>query len=164
MKYYGKGSLSTLIKVSLDLAMIIGFIVALLTIKNTYIDSTEILSAPKKILVMILLIVGISCVFLIVLGLRKVLITLEQGDPFVNSNVKALSRISYECFIISACYILNTLFNSDFKEFKFIYVDSKGVHTDMEFIIFIFAGLFILILSKVFKKAVEYKEENEFTI
>ncbi|WP_027634503.1 DUF2975 domain-containing protein [Clostridium hydrogeniformans] len=164
MKYYGKGSLSTLIKLSLDLAMIVGFIVAILTLKTTYMEGTEILSTPKKILILSLLIIGITCVFLIVLGLRKVLITLESGDPFVHSNVKALSRISYECFIIALCYILNTLFSSDLKEFKFIYVDSKGVHTDMEFIIFIFAGLFILILSKVFKKAVEYKEENEFTI
>ena len=102
--------------------------------------------------------------FLIVANLRKILLSLMKANPFIRENVKALKKVSSECFIIAGCYICNMVINSNFKDFNFIYVDDKGIHTDMEFIIFLFAGCFILILAKVFQQAVEYKEENDFTI
>ena len=75
-----------------------------------------------------------------------------------------LKRISLLCFLISICYAINFVINGQYKNFNIAYVDTSGIHTDIEFLIFFFVGWFILILSQVFKQAVEAKEENEFTI
>lgn len=67
--------------------------------------------------------------------------------------------------IMIAMVYYNTFF-IDTKSFqdgnKYIY--EKGIHTDTELIIFLIAGVFIAILSKIFKEAVKYKEENDYTI
>ncbi|GFZ34203.1 hypothetical protein CSC2_47290 [Clostridium zeae] len=164
MKYYGEKSMSSVLTRILDIVLILGIIATIFIFKNTFIDNIVEIDFSKKIVVFILLAIGIGCVFLIVMSLRKVLFSLVKANPFISENVKALKRVSYECFTIAGCYIVNILANSNFKEFKFIYIDNKGVHTDMEFIIFLFAGCFILILSKVFQQAIDYKEENDFTI
>lgn len=59
---------------------------------------------------------------------------------------------------------LNFFSNDQFKDFSLISIDSKGTHTDMEFLIFFFAGLFVLILVQVYKQTVEVKDENDYTV
>lgn len=165
MKYYGKGSMSSVLKKTLDVLLIIGAIATILIFKSVILGKvSEEISIGTKVLIAVLLAVGICCVFLIVFNLIKVLNSLVNSNPFVASNVIILKRISMQCFAIALCYIINFIFNSNLKEFQFIYVDNGGVHTDMEFIIFIFAGCFIYILSKVFKQAIDYKDENDFTV
>ncbi|HCW04918.1 MAG TPA: hypothetical protein DGK91_10605 [Clostridium sp.] len=70
----------------------------------------------------------------------------------------------WSCFTITACYIINFIINNQFRDFKFILIDEQGILTDIEFLIFFFTGCFILILSQVFKQAIEYKEDNDLTI
>jgi hypothetical protein len=164
MKYYGQKSMASVLKRILDFILILGIIATLFIFKDTFINNAINLDYFKKAVIFVLLAVGISCVFLIVVNLRKILLSLVKANPFINENVRALKKVSRECFIIAGCYILNILINSNFKDFNFIYVDGKGIHTDMEFIIFLFAGCFILILAKVFQQAVDYKEEHDFTI
>ncbi|MBU3197369.1 DUF2975 domain-containing protein [Clostridium algidicarnis] len=165
MKYYGKGSMSSVLKKTLDVILIVGVIATILIFKSVLLGKvSEEISMSKKVLITVLLAVGICCVFLIVFNLIKVLNSLVNSNPFVVSNVIILKRVSIQCFAIAFCYIINFIFNSNLKEFQFIYVDNKGVHTDMEFIIFIFAGCFIYILSKVFQQAIDYKDENDFTV
>lgn len=164
MKYYGRKSMSAVLEMILNITLLIGAIATALIFYNTLFNMKEDIGMGMKILVIILLAVGISCVFLIVIELKRVMSTLVKADPFVRDNVRSLKRISVDCFIIGGCYLINFIFGSNLKEFQFIYIDSKGIHTDMEFIIFIFAGCFIAILSKVFQQAVQYKEENDFTI
>lgn len=115
-------------------------------------------------LVIILLIAGISSLFYIVFQLRGIIKTLIIGDPFVRSNARAFKKISISSLIIALCYLINLFINSNLKEFKFIYVDTMGIHTDMEVFIFLFASAFIFVLAKVFDKAVTFKEENDLTI
>ena len=164
MKYYGKKSMSAALEMVLNITLFIGAIATAIIFYNTLFNMNEDIGMGMKVLVIILLAAGICCVFLIVLELKRVMSTLVKADPFVRANVKSLQRVSVDCFIIAGCYLINFIFGSNFKEFQFIYIDSKGIHTDMEFIIFIFAGCFIAILSKVFQQAVQYKEENDFTI
>lgn len=114
--------------------------------------------------VMILLAVGISSLFYIVFQLRGIIKTLIIGDPFVRSNAIGFKKISIASLIIALCYLINLFINSNLKEFKFIYVDNMGIHTDMEVFIFLFASAFIFVLAKVFDKAVTFKEENDLTI
>lgn len=164
MKYYGKKSMSSILNIVLTITLIIGVIATGAIFYNTFFNMKEEISALVKFLVALLLIVGINCVFLIVFQLKKVVQSLVNADPFIASNVVILKRVAIECYTIAGCYIVNFLVNSNLKEFQFAYVDNKGIHTDMEFIIFLFAGCFISILSNVFKQAVEFKEENDSTI
>lgn len=164
MKYYGERSMVGMLKLILNLTLVAGVIAAASILYSTGVNLKSQIDPWDKGIIMLLLCIGIICVFLIVIQLKRVINTLIEANPFVMGNVKNLRKISVECFIVAGCYLVNFLINLNFKEFKFIYVDSNGIHTDMEFIIFIFAGCFILILSKVFEQAVEYKEENDFTV
>ncbi|AEB76240.1 DUF2975 domain-containing protein [Clostridium botulinum C/D] len=164
MKNYKEWSLSQILLIVLDVILILGVIITAIVYYNTFLKYTGDLNGLNKFIMFILLTVGIVCIFLIVLELRKIVLTLNKGNPFVWLNVRALKRISVECFIIAACYFGNFIVNFGKNKYKFIYLDSKGIHTDTEPIIFILAGVFIAILANVFKKAIEYKEENDFTI
>ncbi|AYE35222.1 DUF2975 domain-containing protein [Clostridium septicum] len=164
MKFYGEKSLSQILKITLNIAIIFGIVMTGDVFYNTFFNREKSLNTNEKVVFVTLLIIGIISLFLIVLELRKIIGTLIESNPFVRENVVSFKKISVESFIIAGCYITNLIFNSNFKNFKFIYVDNSGIHTDMEFLIFLFAGIFIFILAKVFEKAVEFKEENDFTI
>ncbi|MCD3244803.1 DUF2975 domain-containing protein [Clostridium botulinum C] len=159
-----KISLSQILLLVLDIILILGVITTVIVYYNTFFKGSENLNGLNKFIMFALLTVGITCIFFIILELRKIVLTLIKGNPFVWLNVKALKRISLECFIIASCYIVNFIVNFGENKYKFIYLDSKGIHTDTEPIIFILAGVFIAILANVFKTAIEYKEENDFTI
>ncbi|MNP13052.1 hypothetical protein D3C76_1053170 [compost metagenome] len=90
--------------------------------------------------------------------------SLVKENPFTRENVKALKRMSICCITVATCYIINLIINFSSGQYKLIYIDNTGIHTDMEFLIFIFAGLFIYVLSKVFENAIEVKEENDYTV
>lgn len=113
---------------------------------------------------LILFLIGTGSLILILYNLRKILKTVIKVNPFTMENVKSLKHIAYYCFIITICYLINLFYNNQFRNFSFIQIDSKGIHTDMEFVIFFFAGLFVLILAQVYKQAVEVKEENDYTV
>ncbi len=164
MNYYGKKSLSSAIKIVLDIVSILGAILAVVIIYQGVSSKGIDISTPTKILIVALLIIGIGSLFSIIFDIRKILISLVNTDPFTIENVNNLKRMSWKCYVISGTYILNMIFNTSLRNFKLIYLDSTGIHTDMEFIIFLFAGCFLYILSKVFDQAVKYKEENDFTI
>lgn len=164
MKFYGEKSLSQILKITLNIAIIFGIVMTGNVFYNIFFNRENSLNTNEKVVFGTLLIIGIISLFLIVLELRKIIGTLIESNPFVRENVVSFKKISVESFIIAGCYISNLIFNSNFKNFKFIYVDNSGIHTDMEFLIFLFAGIFIFILAKVFEKAVEFKEENDFTI
>ena len=167
MKYYGEKSLSEILGLVMNFTIVFGMFLTAALGYNTLSkgDSGEFnFELWQGSLVVALLVVGISCLFLIVFNLKKIIGTLVKADPFVRENVVAFKRISIQSFIISMCYFINLLVNYNLKEFKFIYVDNSGIHTDMEFLIFLFAGIFIFILAKVFEQAIKYKEDNDLTI
>lgn len=112
----------------------------------------------------IIFFIGTSSLILILYSLRLILRSVLEVNPFTMSNVKSLKNISICCFVITGCYLINFFLNGQFKSFSLISIDSKGIHTDMEFLIFFFAGLFVLILAQVYKQAVEVKEENDYTV
>jgi len=162
MKYYGKSSLSLFLKILLDILGIGGFILFLFILKDTL--KKDLSFSPAAVVTCLLFVIGSLALFAILFYLRKIVISLIKVTPFVIENVKSLKRMSICCFIISACYVINFVINNKLKDFQLINIDSKGVHTDVEFLVFFFAGCFILILSQVFKQAIEYKEDNDFTI
>lgn len=164
MEMENEKKVSRMLSIILNITIIFGiFLTGILVYSNFIEKGIEDVIIDKGIII-VLLIVGISSLFYIVFMLKGIINTLIKGDPFVRSNAIAFKKISVSCLIISLCYFINLFINSNFKEFKFIYVDNMGVHTDMEVFIFLFAAAFIYILAKVFDKAVTFKEENDSTI
>ena len=164
MEMKNEKNLSSVLSIILNITIIFGIILTGILVYDTFIQKGIEDVIIDKGIIIILLVVGISSLFYIVFMLKGIINTLIKGDPFVKSNAIAFKKISVSCLIISICYLINLFINSNFKEFKFIYVDNMGIHTDMEVFIFLFASAFIYILAKVFDKAVSFKEENDLTI
>ncbi|WP_142415357.1 DUF2975 domain-containing protein [Hathewaya massiliensis] len=164
MMSYEKHSLSKILAFVLDMILIFGIIITAIVYYNTFFIDTKSFQGSNKIIMGILLTIGVVCIFLIVFQLKKITYTLVKGSPFIWDNVKSLNKISKYCFVIAGCYFLNFLVNIGKETYRFIYIDEKGIHTDTELIIFLISGVFIAILSRIFKEAVKYKEENDYTI
>lgn len=162
MRYYGKKSLASLLDFILTIVLIGGVVLTAITYYQT-ITNNDIINITV-ISTFLLLTIGIISIFIVVLELKKVIKTLVLENPFTLGNVKSLKRIAVSCFTVAGCYFLNFLVNVGKDSFKMIYVDGKGIHTDYELFVFLLAGCFIGILSKVFEQAVKYKEDNDLTI
>lgn len=98
-------------------------------------------------------IVTVSGIFAAVLlyNLKTVYKTFAEDNPFVLKNVKYLNAIAFSCSGITLCYIVKAIF----------------LFTPATLMVVLVFGLSILLaisLRDLFKKAVEYKEENELTI
>ncbi len=95
----------------------------------------------------------ISGVFALIIlwELRNMFKTVIKEDPFVIGNVKSLKRMGICAFIISAC-----------MAFRLVFVLTPAAMVLVT--VFLIAGLFSMVLSQVFDKAVTYKLENDFTI
>lgn len=97
-----------------------------------------------------LYVTGLFCL-LICHEMRKIFKTLNRRNPFMMDNAVSLKRVSICSFIISICYVVKIIcYNS--------------ILTMVITMIFVILGLFLLVLSEVFKQAVEVKEENDLTI
>ena len=98
----------------------------------------------------ILMLTGAVGVYILI-TLRGMYKTLLSGNPFVQSNVKAFGRMAVSCLIIALCYIV-----------KCFVVFSLG--TVVVVVVFVIASLFCITLKDLFREAVEYKEENDWTV
>jgi len=91
------------------------------------------------------------CTLYILWQLKTIFKTLLGGDPFVSANITCLRKCAVATFIIAIIY---------FGKMFFWFTPS----TAAIFIIFSLAGLFLLTLKDVFKQAIAYKEENDWTV
>ena len=164
MKYYGKKSLSSVLKLSIDVLIVIGIIMYIALMWNTLFVKHLSITSFKVLITCVLFACGSFSLFVILFVLREILNTIIKSTPFVHENVVSLRKISICCFIIFTCYIINFFLNGQYINFNLVDFDLSGIHTHTEFIIFFFAGLFLLILAEIFNKAVKVKEENDFTI
>ena len=162
MKYYGKKSLSSMLNITLSMILFFGVILTGLTYYKTF--SEDNMKNIDGIILFIILTIGVICTFTIIIELKRVIKTLVLENPFILENVKSLRRITFSCFTISGCYLINFLIGIGKNDYSIIYIDTKGVHTDAEIFIFLLAGCFVGILSKVFQQAVKYKKDNDLTI
>lgn len=88
---------------------------------------------------------------LIIYELRKMFKTVLDDDCFIHANVVSLRKMgTYSFFIavITACRL-------------FLYLTPAVI---IVILVFVIAGLFSKVLSRVFDKAVTYKLENDLTI
>ncbi|MCL2164471.1 MAG: DUF2975 domain-containing protein [Oscillospiraceae bacterium] len=91
------------------------------------------------------------CALYIVWQLKSMFRTLLGGNPFVAANVSCLRKCSVSCFLIAIIYTIKLIFWFSFM-------------TSVAVIIFSLIGLFCLTLKDIFKQAIAYKEENDWTV
>lgn len=107
---------------------------------------------------------GIIALF-IIYQFIKIFKNLKSNILFCEDNSKRLSIVSNSCFILSTLYLIIAIFifliMSKVME-KFIYY--IFAFSIILMVIFVVAGIGIKILCEIYKKAIEYKEENDFTI
>ena len=93
---------------------------------------------------------GLSSLF-ILWQLKAMFKTLLGGNPFTDSNVSSLRRCSVASFVIAIIYIVKLTF-------------WFSIASSIIVIIFALLGLFCLTLKDIFKQAIAYKEENDWTV
>ncbi|MCL2336689.1 MAG: DUF2975 domain-containing protein [Firmicutes bacterium] len=98
----------------------------------------------------ILLLSGL-CALYIVWQLKTIFKTLLGGNPFVEKNVGCLRRCAVASFVIAIIFLVKT---------SIWFTIASAIIV----IMFAILGLFCLTLKDVFKQAVAYKEENDWTV
>lgn len=93
---------------------------------------------------------GILCL-LIVGELRKMFGTVLADDAFVDANTRSLRQMGKYSFLVALLSVV-----------RLFYRITPAVIVVA--IVFSIAGLFSLVLSQVFEKAIQYKKENDLTI
>lgn len=171
MKILGENSLSSRVIVGLNILFTIIFLtdmVVLSTIAKaiySIIIKEDIESNILNLTLFIMIIAtGIIALF-IIYQFIKIFKNLKKNILFCENNSKSLDIISKNCFIISAIYFIISIFllliiSNLIGEFiYFIFTFSI-----MFMVIFTVLGIGLKILNEIYKKAIEYKEENDFTI
>jgi uncharacterized protein YxeA len=97
-----------------------------------------------------LVVSGIASVY-IMYNLKSMFTTLLGGNPFVESNVSCFRKMAVASFIIALIYIAKCFY-------------WFTLATVVIVIAFAIAGLFCLTLKDIFKQAVYYKEEHDYTV
>lgn len=154
MRYTGKNSLATFIKILILLSGILGIIImaslpwTLSWLMKIFYEGS--VSNLYIFFIIILYVLGLSTLA-ILNELRIIFNSLEKTDPFTHRNVVALKRITVLCVVNCVVFLVK------------VFV-ANSLMTMVALFVFFVAMLFSLILSEVFKKAVEYKEDNDLTI
>ena len=153
MFVFGKKSLSVIFKTVLQCIFIGGLTIFLslpLCLK-WYLEFSENYSEDYFLKTLILLYVsGVLALAVLYLSIR-LLNNINKTTPFNIENPKILKTIGVCSLLIAAIYFIA------------IFV-IKSVFTIILFMIFVMLGFMAVILSEVFKKAIEYKEENDLTV
>jgi len=92
-----------------------------------------------------------ACLLYILWQLKAMFKTLIGGNPFVGENIGCLRKCSVASFIIAIIFIAGIVVWRSFLSLAAV-------------IIFSLLGLFCLTLKDIFKQAVAYKEENDWTV
>ena len=91
------------------------------------------------------------CAVYILCQLKAMFKTLLNGNPFVAENVSCLRKCAVASFLIAIIFTIETLIGF-------------SVMASVIVIMFSLLGLFCLTLKDLFKQAIAYKEENDWTV
>lgn len=113
-------------------------------------DAYHQLPAAAYPLTGILLASGLCAVY-ILFQLKKLFRTLLGGDPFVQANISCFRKMAVAAMLIAVIYAGKCIWSFTFPSAIVV-------------VVFVIASLFCLTLKDVFKQAVFYKQEHDFTI
>lgn len=153
MTILGKKSLSSYLKIFLDLIFLGGIIIfiGLPFFLKWYFNMLSRINSENYYFILVFLYFTGFFALWIFHEVRKIFKTLNRKNPFMMDNVISLKKISAGCFIIAFAYIIKILcYNS--------------ILTVIIAMIFIMGGFFLIVIAEIFKQAIEYKEENDLTI
>ena len=145
---------SRILKYALYVTFVVGIIMTLtlpLTI-DTYariIASGTFTASYRAFILPFLMIVAVPCLW-IVLEMIGMMRSIPSG-PFVMRNVRALNRIGFIFFILTAAFFVKCLFFLTFLTLACTFF-------------FIGSGLFALTLAALIRQSVAFREENDLTI
>ena len=100
------------------------------------------------------------CTAVILWQAKRVLDNMLWRSPFVVENAESLRTASLACFVISGASLARTVWG-------FFYYKSLSPLLTYNFLfcpMFLMAGLLFLVMSALFRQAVELKAENDLTI
>ncbi len=178
MKILGEKSLSSKVKVGLEVLFVI---IALWDMVIFAIIGNIVLSETKDIvfknylseIILITIISVVLCLtglvaLYIIYQFIKIFKNLKQNKLFENENTKHLNKIALFSIIISVLYLIILIGISITlnKSLQFSQLDAILIKViiGVFFMGFLVFGIGIKILNEIYKKAIEYKEENELTV
>ena len=155
MQILGKKGLGEYLKKILQIFLVLGVIISIIL--------PFILKNNNFNLILSIIIIYPHSLFLVIIASNfiKTFDSLEKNNPFCFENVKILKQTGYISLIQSFFWMLDfiilLLWN---KEIDIV----EGLIIAFMFVLFIGVAIALFILSELFKKATEYKKENELTI
>jgi len=110
------------------------------------------LGYPTNLIVQVIILISSgSCAVYILFQLKTIFKTLVKGNPFVHENVSCLRKCGVASLLIALIYLVRSAF----------WFTAGSV---LIVIICTLLGLFSLTLKDVFKQAIIYKEESDWTV
>ena len=141
-----------LTKVLIDIMLVAGVICCIaVPFVVPLLEGRFIFLSDITIPVTIILIFAGLCSLFILWQLRAMFKTLLGGNPFVQANVTCLRKCAVASFVIALTFIASIPFRVTLASITIV-------------IMFALLGLFCLTLKDVFKQAIAYKEENDWTV
>ncbi|MDO4572395.1 MAG: DUF2975 domain-containing protein [Clostridia bacterium] len=147
--------LQTLVKLLIIIGMLCGLAVGILALTVLLPDAAQFFAEEQKppafsyIAGALAVLCVAGCEF-IAITLFRMMCTLDR-DPFVKENVRALRHMGWTALIVMALALATLLLHP--LALAVLAAPPLGM-----------CGLFSLVLSGVFEKAVAFKEENELTV
>ncbi len=102
------------------------------------------------VLVVILFTSGIAAVYILYI-LKKMMKTLMDGDPFVMENVKCFLKMACACAVIGVVYAVKCVLLFSWTTLLVVGAAVMGT-------------LICMTVSGIFRQAVQYKQENDWTV
>ncbi|NLC96034.1 MAG: DUF2975 domain-containing protein [Erysipelotrichaceae bacterium] len=132
----------------LALAIMGVFIINYLS-KITYIINIASVFEKYKIFYIISTYSCLSVGFYILISLSKLLNNIDKEEIFTKENIALLRYISWACFVIALIGMISIIY-----DYAWVIVFFVGV----------FMGMLLRVIKNVFSRALEIKEENDFTV
>ncbi len=162
MKYLGEKSLSSLLKLFID---IIWYLSLIIFIPNIIWAVQVVASVSgENILFHILFQVAFIAFILIGYELRKIFKSLTIKEPFIMENVRRFRVIGISIIFIGIFDFIYNINKYGINGFYILHMDAQGFSSRCGVLIFVFLGIMALVLAEIFKSAIEMKEENNLTI
>lgn len=153
MFVFGKRGLSVIFKIVLQ-CIFVGGLIIFITLPlclKWYLEFSEIYSSDYFYRTLVLLYLSGILALTVLYQSIKLLNNINKKSPFNVENPKILKMIGICSLLIAGIYFIA------------IFIITS-VFTIILFMIFVMLGFMSIILSEVFKKAIEYKEENDLMI
>ncbi len=164
MRILGKNSLSSVVMLFLCVLLILCIIAivagGIFVLSNFSFFTKDLLSITY-----ILIYLSAIPASVMIIAFLQIFNTLKQGNPFEKKNVKRLGISYIISIIIGGIYAINVLLIylgvGMVQERFFIIYPLANVAISIIFLIF---GIGLVVLKEIYRKAIEYKDENDLTI